>query len=178
MLLALWREEIPKRGTKMTTHNPRIEEIRRTVRLSYDELNHLIEGPLAKLDPNQLYRSPGGDEWTIMENVAHIVEFMLYWSDEAAKLVAKPGQNFGRTMQHEGRIDAIREHGTDSLQQAKAALPGSYEHLDHILSSIKDSDLELTGHHAKLGNKTLGWFIEEFIMRHLAGHIEQMKACL
>jgi len=162
----------------MTVSNPHIEEIRRQVRASYDGLNRLIEGPLSHIDPNQLYRSPGGEEWTVMENLAHIVEFMPYWADEIARLVAQPGQNFGRTMEHEGRLRAIREHSHDSLQAARAALPTSYAHLDRVLSSLKDSDLELTGHHSKFGDRKLAWFIEEFVTRHLANHVEQLKACL
>lgn len=162
----------------MVSSNQHIEEIRRQVRTSYDELNRLIEGPLSHIDPNQLYRSPGGEEWTVMENLAHIVEFLPYWADEIAKLVAQPGQNFGRTMQHEGRLRAIQEHGSDSLQEARTALPASYAHLDHVLSSLKDSDLELTGHHSKFGDCKLAWFIEEFVMQHLANHVEQLKDCL
>ncbi|HEU5228143.1 MAG TPA: DinB family protein [Ktedonobacteraceae bacterium] len=162
----------------MTTDNPQIEEIRHKVRTSYDALTHLIEGPLAQVDPKQLYRSPGGEEWTVMENLAHIVEFMPYWADEVAKLVAQPGQNFGRTMQHEGRLRALQEHAHDSLQEARTLLPQSYAHLDRVLSSLKESDLELTGHHSKFGDKKLAWFIEEFITEHLASHLEQLKSCL
>lgn len=162
----------------MTSNNPRIEEVRHRVCASYDELNRLIEGPLSQVDPNRLYHSPGGEEWTVMENLAHIAEFIPYWADEIAKLVAQPGQNFGRTMQHEGRLRAIREHGGDSLQEARTALPKSYAHLDHVLSSLKDSDLELTGHHSKFGDRKLEWFIGEFVTQHLANHVEQLKGCL
>ena len=162
----------------MTTDNTQIEAIRHKVRTSYDALTRLIEGPLAQIDPKQLYRSPGGEEWTVMENLAHIVEFMPYWADEVAKLVAQPGQNFGRTMQHEGRLRALQEHAHDSLQEARTQLPQSYAHLDRVLSSLKDSDLELTGHHSKFGDKKLAWFIEEFITEHLANHLEQLKSCL
>lgn len=162
----------------MPISNPRIEDIRRQLRTSYDELNHLIEGPLSHSDPNQLYRSPGGEEWTVMENLAHIVEFLPYWADEIAKLVAQPGQSFGRTMQHEGRLHAIQEHGHDNLQEARTALPASYAHMDRVLSSLQDSDLELTGRHTKFGERKLAWFIEEFVTHHLANHVEQLKACL
>ena len=55
-----------------------------------------------------------------MENLAHIVEFLPYWSDEAAKLVIQPGRKFGRTKDDEGRQAALREHGRDSLAQIRA----------------------------------------------------------
>src|SRR5216684_7304623 len=106
--------------------NPNIEAIRLSVQKSYHELNQLIDGPLAKLEPGKLYETPAENEWTIMQNLAHIVEIMPYWAGEIEKLVAEPERNFGRTQQDEGRLRAINEHGTDSLDEIKGALPGSY----------------------------------------------------
>src|SRR5215469_3750346 len=125
-----------------TTNNPRVEEIRRRVRASYIELDQLLDS-LATIDTIHIYQSPSSGEWTIMENLAHIIEFLPYWGKEIAKLVAHPGQNFGRTQQDEGRLRAIAEHGSDSLAQVRDELPESYEHLDKVLRQLQDSDLEL-----------------------------------
>jgi len=161
-----------------STNNPKVEEIRHSVQSSYAELNRLIAERLATLDPAKLYQQPAENEWTIIESLAHIVEFMPYWADEIEKLVAAPGQNFGRTMQDAGRLQAINEHGSDDLVQIRAALPGSYAHLEQVLSELKDSDLELTGHHSRFGDQTLAWFIEDFVTHHLTGHLEQLNHCL
>jgi uncharacterized damage-inducible protein DinB len=155
--------------------NPKIEEIRTDVWRSYEVLNELINGALAQLAPVQLYASPGADEWTIMENLAHIVEFMPYWAGEFAALVARPGKSFGRTQQDEGRLGAIRDHRRDTLDQIREALPGSYARLDEVLGSLTDEDLEITGMHVRLGEKPLGWFIEEFVTGHLRAHLGQMR---
>ncbi|HJT56039.1 MAG TPA: DinB family protein [Ktedonobacteraceae bacterium] len=162
----------------MTTSsaNPNVEAIRLSVQHSYDELQQLIDGPLAQLDPAKLYQAPAENEWSIMQNLAHIVEFMPYWANEVEKLVAHPGQNFGRTHQHEDRLRAIEEHSRDSLEQIKALLPGSYARLQEVLSHLTDSDLELTGMHIRFGEKPLDWFIEDFITGHLIAHLEQMRA--
>lgn len=164
----------------MTTSsaNPKVEAIRLSVQHSYDELNQLIDGPLAQLDPAKLYKTPAEDEWSIMQNLAHIVEIMPYWAHEIEKLVAHPGQNFGRTQQNEGRLRAIDEHGGDSLEQIKAALPGSYARLQEVLSDLKDSDLALTGVHTIFGEKSLDWFIEDFVTGHLIAHLEQIRSAL
>ena len=158
--------------------NPKVEKIRQSVHDSYAELVMLIDGPLTALNPEKLYLAPAENEWTIMQNLSHIVEFMPYWASEIEKLVAAPGQNFGRTMQHEGRMRAVNEHGRDSLAQIKGALPGSYVRLENVLGGLKDSDLELTGRHVKFGEQSLGWFMEEFVTGHLSGHVEQVKMCL
>ncbi len=161
-----------------STSNPKVEAIRRSVQSSYNELNRFIAQALVTLDPVKLYQRPAENEWTIMESLAHIVEFMPYWAAEIEKLVAAPGQNFGRTMQHAGRLQAISEHGSDNLEQIRAALPGSYARLEEVLSTLKDDDLALTGHHSRFGDQTLEWYIEDFVTHHLTSHFEQMKECL
>ena len=162
-----------------STSNPKVEAILRSVQSSYNELNQFIAEQLVPLDPpTKLYQRPAENEWTIMESLAHIAEFMPYWADEIEKLVAEPGRNFGRTMQHAGRLQAISEHGSDNLEQIRAALPGSYTRLEQVLSHLKDSDLALTGHHPRFGDQTLEWYIEDFVTHHLTSHLEQMRSCL
>jgi hypothetical protein len=57
-------------------------------------------------------------------------------------------------------------------------LPGSYARLDEVLSSLHDRDLEITGKHVKFGEKSLAWFIEDFVTGHLRAHNEQISAAL
>ena len=158
--------------------NPRVAAIRLDVQQSYDALNQLIDGPLAQLPSEKLYQSPADNEWTIMENLAHIVEFMPYWGNEIAKLVAHPGQNFGRVQQDERRLKEIRDHAHDSLAQIKALLPASHARLQEVLESLQDSDLQLTGVHSRYGEKPLAWFMEDFVTGHLRAHLVQMRAAL
>jgi hypothetical protein len=158
--------------------NPKVEAIRQHVRNSDATLDQLIDGLLAYVDESKLYQSPAENGWTIMQNLAHIVEFMPYWAGEIEKLIAEPGCNFGRSPQDVGRLHGISEHEKDSLKGIKAALPGSYARLDGALKGLKDSDLELTGKHFKYGESTLDWFIEEFVTNHLSGHVEQIKRCI
>ena len=158
--------------------NPKVAAIRGSVQESCAAIVQLIEEPLAKLDPLQLYVTPAKDEWSIMQNLAHILEFMPYWGSEIAKLVAHPGQNFGRTMQHEGRLRFIEEHQRDTIPQILTAFPASQAQLEAVLDTLSDSDLALTGHHPKFGEQTLEWFINEFVCQHLKDHVEQLKTCI
>jgi uncharacterized damage-inducible protein DinB len=158
--------------------NPKIEAVRESVRNSHASLHQLIDGPLARLDASKLYLSPAENEWTIMQSLSHIVEFMPYWAGEIEKLVAEPGSNFGRTPEDEGRLQGISEYEMDSLSKIHEALAGSYQRLDEVLRKLKDSDLELTGKHVRYGEKPLNWLIEEFVTNHLSGHVEQIKRCL
>ncbi|GAC1560622.1 MAG: hypothetical protein NVS2B2_22260 [Ktedonobacteraceae bacterium] len=163
----------------MTTSrdNSNVQAIRQSVTSSYNELHQLL-GQLILSPANKLYETSIEGEWTFMENIAHIIEFMQYWGEEIVKLVAKPGQVFGRTQQDEARIRGIEDHKQDTLKDAQGALEQSYLHLDKVLSTLNDSDLELKGHHLKFGDQTLAWFIKDFVTDHLTNHIVQMKRCL
>ena len=158
--------------------NPKVEAIRASVRHSDATLHQLIDGQLAQIDASKLYQSSANNEWTIMQNLAHIVEFMPYWAGEIEKLLTEPGCEFGRTHEDVGRLQGISEHEMDSLSSIKAALPGSYARLDGVLGRLKDSDLQLTGKHVRYGEKPLDWLIDEFVTDHLSGHVEQIKRCL
>ena len=158
--------------------NPQVAAIRQDAATSYDALNKLIDGPLAVLAPEKLYQEPAQNEWTIMENLAHVVEFMPYWANEIVKLLAEPGRNFGRVATDERRIKEIADHARDSLDQIKAMLPISYARLQEVLASLRDSDLAITGKHVKYGEKTLAWFIEDFITGHLRAHNQQIEEAM
>jgi uncharacterized damage-inducible protein DinB len=161
-----------------TPANPKIEAICQSVQHSYTALNELIDGPLAKLDSQKLYEVPAENEWTIMQNLAHVAEFMPYWANEVAKLVAHPGQNFGRVMTDERRIKFISDHEHDTLPQIRALLPERYAQLEKVLSTLKDSDLELTGVHVRYGEKSLDWFIEDFVTKHMSDHVVQLQEAM
>jgi hypothetical protein len=158
--------------------NPKIEAIRESIRSSNASLYQLIDGPLAHIDARKLYQPPAENDWTIMQNLAHIVEFMPYWAGEIEKIVVEPGCNFGRTPEDVGRLQGISEHGMDSLSKIKETLPGSCQRLDEILKKLKDNDLELIGKHVRYGEKPLGWLIEEFVTNHLRGHVEQINSSI
>ncbi len=162
----------------MDSENPKMAEIRRSVEDSNNRIIELVEDRLRKLDHARLYLPPAENEWSVMQSLAHIVEIMPYWANEIKKLVEKPGQKFGRVMTDEARLRAIDEHGRDELPQVEAALPGSYARLKEVLASLTDADLTKTGIHSKYGEKSLEWFIREFVTDHLKNHITQLHETL
>src|SRR6476661_1606549 len=105
----------------MSSDNPKLAEIRRSVEDSYRQITQTINEKLVKLNPDRLYQAPAENEWSLMQNLAHIREIMPYWGDEVAKLVKQPGQKFGRVMNDENRLRFIEDHGQDTLAEALAA---------------------------------------------------------
>src|SRR5689334_7057371 len=113
-----------------------------------------------------------------METLAHIAEFMPYWMNEFSKIVNEPGSRFGRTAEDVGRLAAIRDHGHEALSNMRADLEQSYTYLDSRLSNFKDSDLEIVGQHVKYGERAIGNFMDELVVKHLAAHVVQIQEAL
>lgn len=158
-----------------TPTNPKIAAICQSVQQSYTALNERIDSSLAAFDPQKLYQPPAENEWTIMQNLAHVAEFMTYWANQIANLVAHPGQNFGRVITDVNRLKFISDHENDTLQQIKSLLSPGYARLQEVLGSLKDSDLEITGIHPRYGEKSLDWFIQDFVTKHMSDHVVQLQ---
>ena len=45
---------------------------------------------LAEVDPALLYEAPSPGEWTVMELLAHTVEFLHYWPPVMVGIAAEP----------------------------------------------------------------------------------------
>jgi hypothetical protein len=158
--------------------NPKVVQIRQDAAESYTTLTEMLNGPFAALPSASLYDKPNPEEWSIMQSLAHILEFMPYWGHEITKLVAHPGQDFGRVMSNPARLQGIADHEQDTLVQIQATLPISYASLAQDLAALQDSDLELEGQHSRYGVRSLAWFIEEFVTVHLRNHLHQLEEVL
>ena len=158
--------------------NPRVDEIRQSAAHSYTAIVELVDTQIAHLPVGQLYQPPAEGEWTIMENLAHIIEIMPYWAGQIEKLIAQPGQDFGRVKTDPERIKAIADHAHDELAVVRDRLPVSYMRLESVLNGLQDSQLALTAVHSKFGQRGLDWFIKEFVTDHLANHLQQLRECL
>jgi uncharacterized damage-inducible protein DinB len=129
---------------------------------------------LAQLPPEALYQHPDPDEWSIMENLAHVGEFYTFWGSEVRKLQQQPGCNFGRTIDDERRLAGIRAHANDTLDQIEPYLRTSFDELMATLTGLTDADLQKVGHHQRLGDRTMEYYIKHFLIDHLSDHLAQL----
>jgi hypothetical protein len=70
---------------------------------------------LAEVDPALLYEAPGPGEWTVMELLAHTVEFLRYWPPVVVGIAAEPRRSFGRGLDDSDRTGYVLAHGGDPL---------------------------------------------------------------
>lgn len=133
-------------------------------------------GWLKGLDPQKLHRQPAPGEWTVMENLAHIIEMVPYWARQIRSVVDQPGRTFGRTHDNPERIAAIEQHATDSLEEAMRLIQASFLEACRILETIPDEGWSAVGVHPRWGELSMEKVARRTLTSHLQEHVTQAKA--
>lgn len=131
---------------------------------------------LADVDPALVYEVPTDGEWSVMELLAHTVEFLRYWPSVMAAIAAQPGMAFGRGLDDSDRTGYVLAHGGDPLGAMVQELVAAGEEAQATLSAIPDASWEATGVHVAWGQLSLADIVQRVLTGHLAGHCAQCKA--
>ena len=131
---------------------------------------------LAELDPALLYQAPSPGEWTVMELLAHTVEFLRYWPPVMVSIAAEPGRSFGRGLDDSDRTGYVLAHGGDPLGSLLQELSAAGEEAQAVLATIPAAGWEATGVHIAWGELPLPQIVQRVLTGHLAVHHAQAKA--
>lgn len=134
---------------------------------------------LDQVSEDVLYYHPTDEEgWTLAEVLAHITEARQFWSNDIRRIQATPGLKVGRTADHPGRLQAVREHGHDSIAAFRDRFVTGYELMVETLKGVTEADLQIKLEHISAGPQTLGEFIQRFIVGHDRAHVAQAQQLL
>ena len=131
---------------------------------------------LAEVDPALLYETPSPGEWTVMELLAHTVEFLRYWPPVVVGIAAEPGLPFGRGLDDSDRTGYVLAHGGDSLGSMVQELSVAGKEAQAALAAIPAAGWESTGVHMDWGELPLAQIVQRVLTGHLAAHCAQAKA--
>jgi uncharacterized damage-inducible protein DinB len=129
-------------------------------------------------DQSTLYRRPTKDGWALAEVLVHIAEAREFFTAETRRVLAEPGVKMGRTMDHPGRIQNVKEHGGASMEVIRQRLLSSYQTVLDTLKVLSGADLQVEGEHVRFGRQTLAEFIQHFIVEHDEAHVRQARAAV
>lgn len=151
-----------------------------------DDLEHFINelarlygdlrATLAEIPPARLALQPASGGWTPMEDLAHVAEMLGYWTGEIDRFRQQPGAAFGRVASNPERIRFIEAHAHDTPVQMAALLESGYTAALALLQRLQPADLETVGQHVKFGPQTIRQAIREWLIDHLAEHVDQLQA--
>lgn len=144
-----------------------LQSIMENVRASYEGSDVAI-----------LYTRPAPEEWSVMEDLAHVAEFPPYWTKEMLKIVQNPGTAFGRTHVDPDRIAAVANHAKDDLAVTLGRIDSARAETLEMLLTIADEDWEKSGVHSRRGEMNLHQIMTSFITDHIGEHMQQAKDAL
>lgn len=149
-----------------------------------DELERLARQLLEKLAPAdeaQRHANPDAGSWTAIEVLAHAVEFVGYWADQADAVAARTGAvdlPFGRTHDDARRIAAVREHAGDRFEDLARRLGDVAMSAAQTLRTIPADGWSRTAVHARRGSMSVEQIVRQFLLDHLEEHGAQAGAAL
>ena len=136
---------------------------------------------LAPAEADKRYAAPAADSWSAIEILAHVVEFVPYWADQAAAVSARSDtgdQPFGRTHDDPARIAAVREHAQDRYEALAERLDEVVSSSAKTLGAIPRAGWTRTAVHARRGSMSVEQIVRQFILDHLDEHTAQATAAV
>jgi hypothetical protein len=124
-----------------------------------------------------VYRAPAPGEWSAMEILAHVAEFVPYWASQAEAVSRRTVNNqpFGRGRDDPSRLEPIEKHAHDTVTEIVERLRLGLDEAQALLRAIPDGGWQRTGHHLLQGEMSVETFVEKFLFDHLAEHSTQLR---
>ena len=127
-----------------------------------------------------VYGSPDpetGERWNAGNVLGHVAEMLPFWTGQVASILEGATEAGRGTAGYESRrtgIDSGQELGEEELRsRIEAGLVGLLE----LLSEMRPSDLERPIlYRARVGEEelSLGLFLEQLLIGHIEGHLQQL----
>ncbi|MET3291105.1 UNVERIFIED_CONTAM: putative damage-inducible protein DinB [Brevibacillus sp. OAP136] len=129
------------------------------------------------LSEEQIRWKPSDESWSIMEVLCHVEEAIPYWLYEMQRVIQSPGTEWGRGLQHEGRLEAVAAAPQRSVTDVRYNLQGSLPEIERILLSFTDDDLaiEAPSRNPRFGTKPMSFVVDHLVVEHLEKHLGQIK---
>lgn len=118
-----------------------------------------------------------GEQWEAGQVWAHLAEFPGYWLEQARKVLAAPSTGpvpFGRVQTDPNRLAAVENRRYDPPAVLWHRLQSTLTDLRAFLSSLEPAAWAAQGQHPARGVMSVEQIIDEFIVRHLEEHAEQL----
>jgi DinB family protein len=118
---------------------------------------------------------PRDGEWSAGEVLAHVPEFLRYWSGEVERLREQPGAGFGRSKQDAGRVGWVADRGALPVRALIEDLNRAVDDAVDTVASLTDADLQQAGVHFHRGRMTVLDVVVTFLVEHLEEHQLQLR---
>lgn len=121
----------------------------------------------------------GFEQWEAGQVWAHIAEFVPYWQQQLASVVAAYGGTpvpFGRTKTDAGRIGAIEMNRNESFASQMARTYEAIAALKQYTAQMTPAQWAAVGMHPTRGEMPAPQIVNRFILDHLEEHADQLDS--
>lgn len=123
--------------------------------------------------------NPTEEEWSIMQITSHVAEAIPFWIEEIKKINADSSVNWGRGLQHEGRLHAVSEDylKTKTVDEVLAELEQVPAQVKELVLTLTDEQLATVApaNNPNFEGKPVQFIVDNLIVKHVEGHVGQIK---
>ncbi len=117
------------------------------------------------------------EQWEAAQVWAHMAEFVAYWQEQIEAVVGTyDGEPvpFGRVKSDAGRIAAIEIGRREPITELARRVGEGIAELRRYLAGLTVPEWAAWGRHQTRGDMDLEAIVDEFVVRHLEEHLEQL----
>ncbi|WP_413376563.1 DinB family protein [Alkalihalobacillus sp. 1P02AB] len=153
----------------------RVNEDIQTINHLIDEIKETVNG----LSEETIRWNPTVEEWSIMQILTHLEEALPYWCDEIEQLLEEPGKEWGRGLQHEGRLAAVAPDYVDSklIEDVFNGLDKVKVRIETTLLKLNEETLaqEAPSRNPRFGTKPISFIVDHLLIEHTRKHLGQVN---
>lgn len=153
--------------------NPRTEAAAQAMEASTRDISDLVR-PLPRY---LLVWRPLDEVWSILDNLAHIEEFVPFWTGEVQAMLAQPPQPWGRDQTHPGRLAAVRDTSQRDAETLLASVAEKVASTCVYLRTLNDSCLgvEVESRNPRWAVQPLDFVVHTLLVKHLSDRRGQIE---
>ncbi|WP_134698610.1 DinB family protein [Ammoniphilus sp. YIM 78166] len=150
------------------------------IQKNIQSINRLIDDILVaveSLTEEQVRWKPSAEAWSVQEVLCHVEEAIPYWLGEIQRVVEAPGMEWGRGLQHEGRLEAVAKADQRLVSDVAEGIRKTKEEVERVLGGLTDEALaiEAPSRNPRFGTKALSFVVDHLLVEHLETHLRQIN---
>jgi hypothetical protein len=136
-----------------------------------------ILGEVHRMPADLVTWKPAADVWSVIENLCHVDEFIVFWSAETDQIVGNPSRAWGRDHTDARRIAAVSAAPSRTLDSVEATLRAGVATAAATLGRLSDADLEIESEskNPRWGRKPAGYVVDHLLVGHVEKHLGQIR---
>ena len=145
-----------------------------------ENVNRQLAALLRRPEVAQRVRAAGPEEWSSVEILGHMIEFINYWMGSARTLATATGEppHFGRSVDAPERLAAVQHGAASDPEALLAELDRAVTVAASDIRAMTPAQRARTGIHNRLGEIAVADAIEELVVGHTEAHLAQAQQVL